>query len=85
MSDGIQHIEIGGINEVERPKKRNPNKGTTRYPFNQLELGQVMYVARTVGAVRDAVRRWEANNKDSKRKFEVWRGADKRAVVKRVK
>lgn len=77
-------VEMGGSQEVVRPV-RVSTKGTTTYPFDEIEVGAHFLVARTVQSVREALKRWGGSHKDSKKRFEVWRGADKRVVVKRTK
>ena len=76
-------VEMGGAQEVVRPQ-RVTTKGVTTYPFDELEVGAHFYVARTIGAVREALKRWQGSS-GSKKRFETWRGADKRVVVKRTK
>ena len=76
-------VEMGGVQEVVRPK-RVTNRGVTTYPFEELEVGGHFFVARTIGAVREALKRWQESS-GTKKRFETWRGADKRVVVKRTK
>lgn len=78
-------IEMGAVSDVQRPERVNPTKGTTSYPFADVAVGQVFYVARTVGSVRTALKRWLELHKEDKKRFETWRGADGRVVVKRTK
>lgn len=78
-------IEIGAVSDEQRPERVNPAKGTTSYPFADVSVGQVFYVARTIGSVRTALKRWQELHKDEKKRFETWRGADGRVVVKRTK
>lgn len=82
-------VEMGGTEEVVRPE-RVSTKGTTTYPFDDVEVGQHFYVVRTIASVREALRRWEASSKEhAKKRFETWRGTNRRGekciVVKRVK
>lgn len=76
-------IELGGIDTAGRPRRENPSKGKTKYPFGAVEVGQVFYVARSASSVRTALHRYLELNKG--RRFEIWRGADRRMVVKRTK
>lgn len=78
-------VEMGAAGPVERPARVNPTKGTTSYPFAELEVGGHFLVARTIGSVREALKRWQELHKDEKKRFETWRGADKRVIVKRTK
>lgn len=77
-------VEMGGVEDVVRPS-RVSTKGVTTYPFDEIEVGQHFFVARSIGAVREALKRFQENHKDSKKRFETWRGKDKRVVVKRTK
>lgn len=77
-------VEMGGGVEVVRPVRAS-TKGTTTYPFDDIEVGQHFFVARTIQSVREALKRWSATRKDSKKRFELWRGTDRRVVVKRTK
>lgn len=78
-------IELGADRDIQRPVRHNPMAGKTSYPFATLEVGQHFYVARNASTVRAAVKRFMALHKDSKKRFETWKGSDKRIVVKRVK
>ncbi|MFZ3322736.1 MAG: hypothetical protein WA190_10215 [Usitatibacter sp.] len=79
----MEGIQFGGFAEQRPPRPAPSNKGTTKYPFDELQVGQALYVERSRSAVREALRRFLANNKAMK--FEVWQGAGKRIVVKRIK
>lgn len=77
-------VEIGAVDpKAGPPVYQNPNKGQTKYPFAELVVHQVMYVRKPKGTVRDAAKRYMRLHKGVR--LSIWRGADGRTVVKRVK
>ena len=82
----MEGIQIGGFDEQRPPRPAPPNKGTTKYPFEELQVGQVLYIERSHSAVREALRRFLATHQAMR--FEVWRGRAPRGescvVIKRT-
>jgi hypothetical protein len=66
------------------PDHRALRRGTTKYPFEELEVGHVMRVKRSVSAVREAIRRYVLG-RGAGRSFRVYRRADGYVEVRRSK
>lgn len=77
-------VELGPVDPgAGPPVHRNPKAGTTKYPFGDMQVNQLLYLRRDRGTVKDALFRYGKTHKGER--FACWRGADGRTVVKRVK
>lgn len=68
----------------EPPDHRSLRRGTTKYPFAELKVGEVMRVKRTIGSVREAIRR-HVQNLPTAKVFKARRIAGGYVTVRRTK
>jgi hypothetical protein len=78
-----EDVRMVGVDASVAPVYVNPRRGTTKYPFERLEVGHSMEVRRKVGTMRSAVRQWLRHHKGQR--FQVWRMGDGWTKVKRVR
>lgn len=76
-------VEVLQVVSEGPPKYVPANKGTSKYPFDQIPVGGGMRLKRNIDTAKSAIRGWVKRHKGQR--YRVWRLADGFVMVKRIK